>query len=449
MDLNEITRVLWRRKLVASVVFALVLAAGAGSLYIQPEVYTSTATLGLTPSATSDDNPLFLLSQIDAVAPLYAEAVTARDTREAARRQLPANAELGEVEVRTFRDAALILKVSVRASTPEAAQASAEAHVDALLDRARRGEIGLPGMIEVLRVDAPGLPTEPVSPRPRVTMIISIVLAIGFAVGAGLVLDTLRRAVDEVDGLAHAAGVPVFGEIPIERAIARLRSTNELLESPALRTVAEAIRDIRTNLQFSVDGFSPLLITSPEGSHGKTTVAFSLAVVLARSGASTLLVDGDLRRGRIDEMLSDEGRPFTATPGLRDVLKGMPPAGAIQPTKMANLVILTCGRTSEDPSELLESSFLAVLRRLEHTYDMVIVDGPPLMPINDARIMARHVRSTLLVVNAGTVTRRQVRQAAERLRIIGTEPTAAVLNGSRVRHKASHYRYLGSRPEAS
>lgn len=452
MDVNEITRAIWRRKLAATMVFAFTLAAGVTSLYVQAEVYQSTATLALTPSPRGDEtaeNPLFLLGQMDALAPLYAEAATARETRELARAALPAGAELGEVDARTFRDAALILKVSVRASTPRSAQASAQAHIGALITRAREGEIGLRGMIDVLRVDSPGLPSEPVSPRPRVTLLVAGFLGVGFGIGAALALDSRRRPVASAEELVAAASAPLVGEIPAERAIARLHSSVELLESAALRTVAEAVRDIRTNLQFSTDSFSPLLVTSPEGSHGKTTVAFSLAVVFARSGARTLLVDGDLRRGRVEELLTEDSRVITAAPGLWNVLGGMDQWSALQQVQLANLTVLTAGRTGEDPSDLLESSFGRALAAFERSFEVVIVDGPPLAPINDARVIGRSVRTTLLVVRAGTVTRRQVRQAAERLRIIGVEPTGVALNGARVRRRASHYRYLASRPEAS
>jgi capsular exopolysaccharide synthesis family protein len=210
-----------------------------------------------------------------------------------------------------------------------------------------------------------------------------------------------------------------------------------LVNDPRLRVVAEALRDIRTNLQFTNGGFRSILVTSPEGRHGKTFVSFGLAATLARSGARTLLVDGDLRRGRVSEMLG-----MTRTPGLMEVLHGTPFPRAVQPTDLDTLSVLTGGSLVDDPGELLEASFFQVLYDLEAAYDVVVVDGTPLVPVNDARLMARYVSAVLLVVSAGSVTRRQVRTAVDRLSIIGINATAAVLNASKQRRRASYYRYL-------
>ena len=103
---------------------------------------------------------------------------------------------------------------------------------------------------------------------------------------------------------------------------------------------------------------------------------------------------------------------------------------------------MTGGTFMEDPTELLESRFFTVLHRLEQSYDAVIIDATPLLPVNDGRIMARYATATILVANAETATRRQVRAAIERLGVIGGQLTAVVYNLSKVRHRASYYSYL-------
>ena len=118
------------------------------------------------------------------------------------------------------------------------------------------------------------------------------------------------------------------------------------------------------------------------------------------------------------------------SPGLMDVLLGEADlAQAIRPTR-DDLDVLVGGRRSADPGELLTQAFPTLLGRLEREYDAVIIDAPPVIPISDARILARFADATVLVARAGTATRRQVRAAVERLELISVKPTAAVLNYS-------------------
>jgi polysaccharide biosynthesis transport protein len=438
VDVNELLRVLWQRKVIVLATTLLVLALGYGTLQVQTPIYQATSTVALTPGTGTTD-PIFIISQIDVITPLYAEAVRTRDT-ELLARSLQDGEDIGELDVRTFSGAPII-KIDVRNADPEAAQRGVQSVTDALLLRAGRGEIGLTDTLALSQIDRPALPDEPVKPLPKLTMLVSLVLGLGFGVAAAVLWDRLGRKVDTVEELAAAAGVPAFGEVPTERLIGQLSSADELVDDPRFRIVSEALRDIRTNLQFTNATFRSILVTSPEGRHGKTFLSFGLAATLARSGARTLLADGDLRHGRLAEMLQ-----IPREPGLLDVLQGQPRASVVQGSSLDALEVLPGGRIIDDPGELLESSFFHTLYELEAAYDVVVIDGTPLVPVNDARLMARYVSCVLLVVTAGSSTRRQVRTAVERLSIIGVGVTAVVLNNSKVRRKSSYYRYL--RPAA-
>lgn len=441
MDVNELLRVLWQRKVVVLLVLVLVLGLGAGSLEIQEPVYRSTSTVAVVPAPAVDggssSDPIFIISQIDVITPLYAEAVRTEETRRLAR-SLQDGRPVGAVAVRTFRGAP-ILKISVESTNPAAARRSAQAVTDALLRRSRSGDVGLSGILRLSQIDRPQLPTEPVRPQPRLTMLVALILGLGFGVAAAVVWESLLRKVETPEELAAATGVPCFGEIPADRRIGQLSSAASLVHDQRYREVAEVLRDIRTNLQFTNANVRSILVTSPEGRHGKTFLSFGLAATLARSGARTLLVDGDLRRGRVAEMLD-----IDRSPGTMDVLRGMPLDHATRATDLETMKILPGGRLEDDPGELLELGFFQFLYDAQSAHDITVVDGTPLVPVNDARLMARYVNCVILVVSAGTVTRRQVRTAVERLAIIGVTPTAAVVNNSKVRRRASYYRYLKS-----
>lgn len=439
MDVNELLRVLWQRKLIVAATTLLVLGLGFLTLQIQTPIYQATSTVALTPGTGSTD-PIFIISQIDVITPLYAEAVRTRDTLLLAE-SLQDDRPIDDLDVRTFSGAPII-KIDVRDDDPAAAQRGAQSVTDALLQRAASGDIGLTDTLTLTQIDKPSLPDDPVKPLPKLTMLVSLVLGLGFGVAAAVLWERLGRKIDTAEELSAAAGVPCFGEVPSERAVASLSSADELVNDPQFRIVAEALRDVRTNLQFTNATFRSILVTSPEGRHGKTFLSFALAATLARSGARTLLADGDLRHGRMASMLA-----LPQEPGMMEVLRGRPVADLLRPSGLDALSLLPGGRLEDDPGELLESSFFHTLYDLEAAFDVVVIDGTPLVPVNDARLMARYVSCVLLVVSAGTSTRRQVRTAVERLSMIGVDVTAVVLNNSKVRRRASYYRYL--RPASS
>lgn len=445
MDVNELLRVLWQRKVVMLATLTVVLGVGFTSLLLQQKIYRATSTVALVPAPAKDganaSDPIFIISQIDVITPLYAEAVRAEDTRSLAR-TLQGGQPIGILGVRTFRGAP-ILKIDVDGPDPAAASRSAQAVTDALLRRSGNGDIGLSGTLRLSQIDRPQVPTAPIRPQPKLTMLVALLLGVGFGVAAALAWDSLLRKVETPEELAAVSGVPCFGEIPSHRRVGQLTSPRSLVQDEAYRELAEVLRDIRTNLQFTNASVRSILVTSPEGRHGKTFLAFGLAATLARSGARTLLVDGDLRRGRIAEMLR-----LGPTPGTMDVLRGVPLEEAVKVTDLETMKVLPGGKAEDDPGELLESSFFQTLYDAEAAYDVTVVDGTPLVPINDARLMARYVNCVILVVSAGTVTRRQIRTAVDRLAIIGVTPTAVVVNNSRVRRRASYYRYLRSAEQA-
>jgi capsular exopolysaccharide synthesis family protein len=149
-----------------------------------------------------------------------------------------------------------------------------------------------------------------------------------------------------------------------------------------------------------------------------------------------------LRRGRLAELLRVE-----RSPGLMEVLRGETAVeDAIRSTALESLDIVTGGRRAGDPGELLTVEFASILGRLEEQYEAVVIDGTPVVPVNDARIISRYVDATILVASAGAATRRQVRAAVDRLSLIGVRPAAVVLNNSRERGDSSYY-YVTEPPE--
>jgi tyrosine-protein kinase len=431
MDLSELFQVLWRRKVIVAVVATIVVCIAFGSLRYVTPLYESTSTLALRPRNPNDIQFLITLEQ---TVPVYATAANARVTRGMAAQEL--RGELAQsIFVRTF-GANPVMKIKARDADAAVASRSAQAVTNAVIERVKSGEVGIPAL-DLIQIDRPVEATEPVFPRYWLTLAIAALLGVSFGVAAALLRENLTSKVETADALAHLAGAPCFAEIPNEPVVARVSSPDELTTDPRLRALSEALRDLRTNLLFSEGTFSSVVVTSPEGSHGKTTVAFGLAATLARSGSRTLLVDGDLRKGRVAELLD-----IPREQGLNEVLRGTPPEEVIQHTSMPTLDVLTGGHLQDDPGELLTTEFSSVLPRLTRMYEVVVVDTTPLVPVNDARIMASFADTTVIVANAASTTRRQIRTAVERLALISVKPTAVVLNGSKTKRGAGYYGYL-------
>jgi polysaccharide biosynthesis transport protein len=419
MDLRELLDVVWRRKVVVGVVALAVVGLAVGALQLVEPVYESESTLVL--SSTADDDFSFFFA-LESIVPVYANAAGTRTTRELAEEEL--GSDLADISVETF-EGTPIIEIKARSPDSENARDSAQAVSDALLEQVSRGTVGLESL-EVTQIDEPTASTDPVFPQTNLTLAVAAVLGLAFGVAAAFVRESLTSRVETSEALSQLAGVPVYGEIRTAKGVDKLRSPEELATNTRFRGMVESLRDLRTNLRFAENGHRSVVITSPEGRHGKTTVAFGLAVTFARSGTRTVLVDGDLRRGRIAEMLK-----LPRAPGLMDALRGAPLESVIRRSSMENLDVLPGGRLAEDPGEMLLTQFANVLRQLEEMYDVVVLDTTPLVPVNDARVMASFAETTVIVASAEATKRRQVREALERLSLVSVQPTAMVLNRSK------------------
>jgi capsular exopolysaccharide synthesis family protein len=437
MDFRELVETLLRRKLTVLAVLVLSLGVAIVSLQLVTPEYESRSTVVIQPENEVDFSFFYALNSI---VPIYANAV------QTGRAYLLAQERLGgqvpaAVSVETFRETPII-RIKARDTDRVLARNSAQAFTDALLEQVRAGRVGIPSL-RLTQIDRPQLGQAPVYPRTRLTIAVATLLGLVFGIGLALLREALTTRVETPESLAHLVGAPSFAEIPSEAAVSRLRSPAELATNPRLRAVSEGLRDLRTNLLFANDDLRTVVVTSPEGSHGKTTICVGLATTFARAGTRTVIVDGDLRKGRVAELLRTR-----RAPGLVEALKGTPVGECVQDTALETLDLLPGGALEADPSELLMAEFPSVLQELKEMYEVIVVDTTPLVPVNDARIISSSADAVIVVANAGTVTRRQVRNAVERLGLVSVTPTASVLNNSRTAAKKGYYGYLEPPGEA-
>jgi capsular exopolysaccharide synthesis family protein len=154
------------------------------------------------------------------------------------------------------------------------------------------------------------------------------------------------------------------------------------------------------------------LITSAVPNEGKSTVSSNLAITLALSGARTLLIDSDLRRGTIREAFD-----ISSKIGFCEVLKQeVNWREVVVPTVYPNLFVLPRGKTLSQPSEhLLRESTDALLREIYDSYDYIIIDSSPVLAADDTTSLAPKIDATLFVVRLSYTSARLIRKALELL----------------------------------
>src|SRR5690606_26807343 len=189
---------------------------------------------------------------------------------------------------------------------------------------------------------------------------------------------------------------------------------------------AEAYRMRRTSLLFAAEreALDSIAVTSAGMGEGKTTTAVNLAVTLAQDGRRVLIVDCDFQRARLHRLF---GLP--REPGLADVLAGRRHGTeTVWPTRQNNLWLMPAGRPDE-PADVVQTAALrALLHELAGTYDVVVLDTPPLLPTADAAIFAAIARGVVFVTRAGRTDREAARLAMHRLDDVGARVVGAVLN---------------------
>lgn len=260
---------------------------------------------------------------------------------------------------------------------------------------------------------------------PNVPLNIALGALVGLALGVGLAvlretLDTRIRSQREVE---QVTDLPVIGGIVFDpKATERPLIVHADPRSPR----AESFRTLRTNLQYLDPGRSDrsFVVTSSIGSEGKSTTSANLAIALSDAGARVLLVDADLRRPKVAEYMSIEGAV-----GLTDVLIGRAElADVIQPWGRGQLFVLPAGHIPPNPSELLGSTSMATLiAEFNRTFDVVIFDSPPLLPVTDAAILAKSVGGAILIIAAGRTQKNQLKGALAALQSVGAPISGLVL----------------------
>jgi len=296
-----------------------------------------------------------------------------------------------------------------------------------LLDEARANSVSI-----AIPAEVPGAPS---NPRVALNLVLGSLVGIAGGIGLALVLENLDTSIYSPDDLHVEGQAPLLGSIPKLKVPTELRAAPLLLKPNGKSSAAEAFRLLRSSVLTREFGrpLRTLLVTSVEPDAGKSTVLTNLAVALAESGRSVVVVDCDLRKPSLDRVFS-----VANSPGLKDVIANEREIGdVLVKTKFAKVHVLPSGGLTNNPSELLGLPRMQqVIRDLANWADIVLIDSPPLLQFSDAVTLAPLVDGVALVVSRGRVTGAQVERALAQLAKVGAEQLGIVFNRAETKQAA-------------
>ncbi len=428
VELRDYLRVLHKQwRLVVLCILLAVGAAAVATLQATPLYRSSVTFFVSTPGEDTSQaytGGLFSQQRVRSYADIVAGPATARAVADAVP-EVAAGEIVDNVTANVVPDTVL-LEATVANPSPRRAELIAQGIATSFPDVITALEAppgGGASPIKVSVVEPPALPTDPVSPRPERNLALALVLGLLLGVGAAVLRESLDRTVKSPDDARDAAGASTIAALTYDRSTA----DRPLIVADDPRSVrSEAFRQLRTNLQFvQVDGqLRSFVLTSSVAQEGKSTTACNLAITMAQAGLRVCLVEGDLRRPRVAEYLGMEGAA-----GLTDVLIGRHPVeDVLQPWGDGLLEVLPSGPLPPNPSELLASRGMRELvQALQSRVDLVLVDGPPLLPVTDSAIIATLTDGAVLCVRAGRTRKEQLAHAAEALRAVDARTLGVVL----------------------
>ncbi len=298
-------------------------------------------------------------------------------------------------------------------------------------DGTRIAEEGAVAEVRVL--DRAATPVHPTKDNQTAILLFSFLGGLLVTSGVAVALDRSDKRFRYPEQVTEDLGLTILGAVPHLPADA-----TGLVHQRGSSPFHESLRDIRLNLAYAHGHAGPLLVTvsSPGSNDGKSFLASHLARTFADSGARTLLIDGDLRRGQLNERFSLSRRP-----GLSEFLKGTSRRDEVLvQTSIPRLDFIPSGGRHRDAAELLGHAALPrMLSDLQSSYDVIICDSPPLSAGVDAVVLGAATGTMIMVVRTG-VSQREV--AAARLEVISRLPVrvmGAILNDVPESNAFSYY----------
>lgn len=346
------------------------------------------------------------------------------------------------------------------------------------------------GVSNIKIVDRAEVPRSPSSPNKKRNLMLGLFLGLMGGLGLAFLLDHMDNSVKGTEDVEKYAKSPALGIIPNfdpegfkksygygygygygaggkKIKIETPKSEGETIESvakgtdalPQIRTIdliaqsspksnfSESYRSIRTALLLSSTnpGSKTFVLSSPLPSEGKTSTISNLAVALAQSGKRVLLLDADLRKPRQHKIFRTKNLN-----GLTNYLTGnIEIKELVKPTSVHNLFLINAGPVPPNPAELLGSDKMTeFLEKLKQTFEVILIDTPPILAVTDALVLAPKSDGIILVVWGGKTSREALKRAREKMDLTKARAVGVILNRVNLKehdyyYKHHYYHYYG------
>lgn len=304
-------------------------------------------------------------------------------------------------------------------------------------------------------VERANLPAQAVGANKLLIVLLAGTVGLSLAAGAAYLIEYIDRTIKTTSDVERVLNYPVIGylaEINADIQTKTPEAENDMdsgggnnatyvWDNPNT-SLAESFRLLKSNLEFfGINSPSKtIMITSPSQGNGKTTIAVNLALAMSMGDQKVVLVDADMRRPAVHSALNISSRP-----GLSDVIRGDKTAqSVVKLWKKDRLEVITAGTRLPNVTEILGSRRIgAILEELKETFEVVVIDAPPLV-ISDAYNLASRADGVIMVLVPGQTREEQAKVMKEQLDRAGAKVIGVVFNKITMQNATSQgdYQYL-------
>lgn len=294
---------------------------------------------------------------------------------------------------------------------------------------AKAGEIG-----NVRIVDTAVEPIEPIKPKKFQILILALFLGGFIGTLLALLRNMLRTGIKDSGQIENELDLPVYATVPrspIQESRIKILKKKKSIPILAVKNsddiAIESLRSIRTAIHFALANAKNniIMIAGPSPEVGKSFISTNLATIFAQGNKRVLLIDADMRRGYMHKYFDVDVKP-----GLSELLSGQADLQKVlHKTQVANLDVITRGKSPTNPSEILSSNqFKELLEQLQSQYDHIIIDTPPVLAVTDGIIISQYTGVNLIVARYAKSQMKELELTLNRFEQAGVKVNGFILN---------------------
>lgn len=305
------------------------------------------------------------------------------------------------------------------------------------------------GSVEIIDTAVPE--NSPVSPNVRLITLIGIIAGFSLAVLVILLVDYFDDTIKDTEELTNRYNKAILGEIQtidLDKTKKQkvkgdknsgVNSRSLLTDNGVPFNVVESYKTIRSNIIFTLGTSKKkvIAVSSPNPGEGKSTTAANIAIALAQTGCSVLLIDADMRKPVQNKIFKQRNMDGLSTL----IIMRSTEENAVKKEVARGLDLLPSGPIPPNPSELLASErFRTIIEQFSKKYDYVIIDTPPINVVSDAMVMKDIISGILLVLKYSSTTFEELSGSMKQTELVRANVLGFVLNEIDYSH-SSHYSY--------